>query len=488
VARTQPVLLITVIPAGAPAQRLDLTDKVLSFSYEDCEAKADKLSLTVANYDLRNFDDPIWAKGNIVEATWGYVEALAPVRRCRIQKVTGFQELKIDALGIELGFNAVVRSRTFENMTRSEIVRQIAREAGYRSEELLHIEDTKVRFPHVHQGKLTDAQFIRRLAHMEGAEWYIDFDGFHFHRRHLTQQATRVLEWRVPTGDTQLEIISINVENDITGKPGAVTVKSHDPVERKGVSKRASNDTETKRGVLATYIELPGLQSDPDIISSTPPAVTPGCVPQEEVLMCAETDEQAAKRLAAARFRKTQQRAVQMKIEMVGDPNLLAKSVVELRGVGKRLSQRYYVKMVRHTIQDGYKCDLELISDGTGGHDTKSTLAKELGPIQVGGAKAKAKGKQGPPAERNGLKKPGTTPAPPVLKEKLSSDDEGPLMSFQDERARETPSDALASEDAGEDPSLSSSPEDTEGDGDDVASDDAGNDGDEGQGDDEAAE
>src|SRR5262249_25618928 len=71
-ARTEPSMFVKVQPEGSTGARVDLSAKVLSLVYEDCEGKADKLVLTVDNWDLANFDDPVWRKGNLLEVSWGY--------------------------------------------------------------------------------------------------------------------------------------------------------------------------------------------------------------------------------------------------------------------------------------------------------------------------------------------------------------------------------------------------------------------------------
>jgi hypothetical protein len=61
--------------------------------YEDAEHKADKLVLSVDNWDLANSDDPVWRKGNLLEVPWGYPGDVAPTPQVVIQKVTGAQAL-----------------------------------------------------------------------------------------------------------------------------------------------------------------------------------------------------------------------------------------------------------------------------------------------------------------------------------------------------------------------------------------------------------
>lgn len=425
--RYEPVILVSVMPEGSLASRVELSDQIVGFEYADCEDKADKLSLRVDNYDLRNFDDPVWRKGNIVDVSWGYPGVMAPTRRCRIQKVTGFLELHVEALGLEVVLNSEHRVRTFEHCSRSEVARRIAKEWGYSSPDNVHIEDTKIVRETIAQGKQTDAQFLRRLAQKEGFQWFIDFDGFHFHQRDLTQDSIRVLEWRDSDSGTPKEIITMNVENDLTAKPGTVVVKGRDPVRRRTIDVKASHETEQQRPVLAKVQEAPGTDSKP----------VPGFtnVGQNHIATGTESSEDAAKRVAAGKFRTGQQVAVKIHMEIVGDPNLLAKSVVDLRGVGKRLSQRYYVREVKHVIHGGYTCRIDLISDGSGGHSTKSNLAKGAARIQVGPG---VKGIRGKPSSE--IKQRSLDLSPELLKRLGGVDADGKAVTkFVDQRHRAPP-------------------------------------------------
>ena len=54
-------------------------------------------------------------------------------------------------------------------------------------------------------------------------------------------------------------------------------------------------------------------------------------------------------------------------MQVVGDPSLRAKEVVEVRGISTLLSGKYYVTEARHVISSsGYVVDLRLTRDGTG--------------------------------------------------------------------------------------------------------------------------
>ena len=362
--RTEPCYFVTVVPEGAGAERLDLSDRVLSFAFEDSEKKADKLVLTVDNWDLSNFDDPVWKKGNILEVSWGYPGEMAPAREVVIQKVTGFQSLNVEGQAKSVLMNKVARCRTFENAKRSDVARQIGQENGY-GPQLQDIEDTGEVLPIITQARTTDAQFLRRLADREGFEFYVDFDGLHFHQRHLGQRPVRVFRWY--TAPEVGEVLAINIENDVTAKPGAVSVRGRDPITRRDIDERGSNET-TPRESLAPVIEIVDPETGAVRIERRNAS--------EDVRPSPEASAGAARREADARYRRAQQTTVELTATVLGDPSVLAKTVVEFQGISQRLSGKYWVKEAKHKMDgSGYTIEMRCLRDGT----------SELGGVPSGG-------------------------------------------------------------------------------------------------------
>lgn len=390
----EPVFFVRVKPSEGGDARVDLSSRVTRFEYEDNENAADKLTLSVDNWDLANFDDPVWKKGNILEVSWGYPGVMAPIRTVQIREVKGFQVLQIEAHGKEVIANRVVKTRVFENTSRSAVVLKIANELGYKSDDVLHIQDTEIVHETITQSRLTDAQFIRRLAHKEGFQWFIDYDGFHFHERDVAQPAIRTYTY-YNIGHTDSNIITIDIDNDVTAKPGRVKRKGRDPLNRKDVEGEASNDTDSKRGLTSEKVEIIDPESGDSLGFRD--------IGQEDTKPTSEESDAAARREAAGRFRNVQQVAVKLNLTVRGDPTILAKTVFLLENVGKRLSQRYYIRKAVHLVENGYTVRIEAVSDGTGGHSTKSRLASGLSGIQVGPA---SKGKRAP-KDKNEDKKEG---------------------------------------------------------------------------------
>lgn len=345
---------VASIDEGGSAEPVDLTRRVLSFVFTDREGGLDKLTLTVDNKDLANFDDPLFEYGQKIRIAWGNGKAAAPVRDMVIRKVTGGRELTVEAVTKQGALlDTKKKRRRFENVRRSDVIAEIAKENGFANPD---IEETPEVFPSIAQGNLTDGQLMRKLANLEGFELYIDFDGLHWHRRRVDQAPTR--EYVYYRDEEGGEIIDFQIENDITRRPGRVTVKSRNPETKEDIEATASNADDADRDTLAGYAATLDGESGELVVKKE-------VVHETTVASNVETQEDA-EREAKGRYRRAQQGAVKMTLQMRGDPSLVAKSVIQVSGMGKRVSGKYYVKEVVHTLDgsSGYEMSVKLITDG----------------------------------------------------------------------------------------------------------------------------
>ncbi len=351
---SEPIFYVLVQPHGKSAkERVDTTDTIMSFEYEEDEKKADQLKLTIDNWDLSHFDTPLWRSGNKLIVTWGYPGKMAPSRECIIQKVEGSIVLTVTAQSKALLLNRDVKSKTYEATRRSEIVHAIAKDYGF-GDDARFIEDTETEYEHIVQARQTDAQFIKRLADAEHFEFYIDYSGLHWHPRKMGQKPLRTVEYYLPpdVGD----IIDWNVESDPFMKPTQVNVKARDP-DKKGV-------TTTATGSEAKTPRIALVAPDTGVVGGLTPVTT-----QVENKPTTETNPKQAQKEAHGAFKRSVQVAVKLSMNMVGDPLVVAKSVLSIRGISKRLSGLYYINTANHKIDSGgYKLALKVTTDATHGH------------------------------------------------------------------------------------------------------------------------
>ncbi len=338
--------------SGAP---LNLDGRVLAFAYEDSALKADQASLQLDNFDLSLFDRPELAGGAVLEVSWGYPGNMAPPRRVVVRKLKGFQTLTVEGQATSVLMNLQAKTRSWSGKRRSDVVRELAAEYGFIGEGA-DIGDTSEVLEAVHQSSETDARFLRRLAAREEFEFFVDDSGFHWRACNQAPAPMRVLTWYSDPG--RGEVMSVNVESDLVRRVGRVDVKGRDPLAKAPIAASANSDT-VPRSTLGELVEVvdpetgsTSLQQRNATVSAHPTA--------------AATPE-AAKREAEARFRAAERDTVKLSLQVVGDPTLRAKTIIEVRGISKALSGKYYVAEAKHVISaSGYVVDLKLTRDGLG--------------------------------------------------------------------------------------------------------------------------
>ena len=90
------------------------------------ERKADKVSIQLDNFDLSLFDREDLMGGATLEVSWGYPGNMAVPRRVVVKKLKGFATLTVEGQATSVLMNREAKTRSWENVTRSEVARQIA--------------------------------------------------------------------------------------------------------------------------------------------------------------------------------------------------------------------------------------------------------------------------------------------------------------------------------------------------------------------------
>lgn len=355
--RSAPGVRITLLAdekAGS-GEPLDFAGRIIGFTFEDAERKADKVSLQLDNFDLALFDREDLLGGAVLEVSWGYPGNMSVPRRVVVKKLKGFTTLTVEGQALSALMNREAKTRSWENVTRSEVARHIAEEHGYEGH-FIDIDDTEETLDVVNQTAETDARFLRRLAAREELEFYVDDGGFHFHERRQNAAPTHVFTWYADPG--RGDVLSINVESDLVRRAGRVTVRGRDPLQRATVEASATSES-ASRSTISEVIEV----VDPETGSTSLQTRNATASVQPTSV----TNAARAERESQARFRRAERETVKLSMQVVGDPTLHAKSIVEVRGISGLLSGKYYVNEVKHVISSsGYVCELKLTRDGTG--------------------------------------------------------------------------------------------------------------------------
>jgi len=391
--RSAPVISVSVLPdpKAVEGRRPAVLDgRVMSFSYEDNERKADRGSLTIWNHDMALFEaagDDILG-GDVIEVAWGYAGQMSPPRRLSVKKLTGSLTLTVEALALSAELDKVAKTRVWHNTTRSDVAIEIAREYGYEGA-WVEVDDTEEIVDTVTQAGWTDAQFLRRLARAEGFEFWVDDTGLHLHSRRLSAAPTHVLHWFDDPG--RGDVISWGIESDLVRRVGRAQVKGRDPKTKKDIDESSDQETadrSTTPGVVRSLVGETGATAQTGAISGAF-----GVFDRMQAALHPTTAKtpKAAKRQAATRIRRAEREAVKLSMTIVGDPTMRAKTMVDVRGISTMFSGLYYVASCVHRISStGYRCELKLLSD------THGRLAAKIAAEQGGKVNRQ---KQKPPDE-----------------------------------------------------------------------------------------
>lgn len=355
--RSRPGVRISVLSdehasSGTP---LDLGDRLIAFTFEDSARKADKVLLQLDNFDLMFFEREELMGGAILEVAWGYAEQMSVPRRMVVKKLKGFTTLTVEGQALSMLMNRQAKTRSWQNVTRADVVRNIAAEHGYAGS-LVDVDDTGETFDVISQAAETDARFLRRLAAREEFEFFVDGGGFHFHGRRQDAAPTHVLTWMADP--SRGDVLDIQVESNLVRRAGKVTVRGRDPLNRSTVEASATGET-TERTTLSEVVEVVDPESGQTSLQTRNATAT--------VHPTAATSAAKAERESDARFRRAERATIKLSLPVVGDPTLTAKTVIELRGASSLLSGKYYVDEVKHVVSSsGYVNQLKVTRDGTG--------------------------------------------------------------------------------------------------------------------------
>lgn len=340
----------------------DTRRRVRRLTYEDKESGPDKLSLLLDNYDFRLSDTSTFATGNVLVFQYGYVDGvMSAPRTAVITGHSGLTELTVEARGKEYLLNTIRRTRLWRNVRHSDVARELAAENGFPSDAQF-IEDSRVYHEQVTQAAMTDGQLLRDMARRNGFEFYIDTAGWHFHKRDLGQRPLRKLTYFTDPGFGDF-LKPPTIKGDVTQLPGSVTLRGIDPMTKKVIDVKADNASTQGRAGLGADVQADA--SGDKASGAAAPAVgfqpvtragamgeiqagvpTDKRVAQDHVAPTTAATPADAQKRANAVFEKKSQGALTLAGEIVGDPLFVAKSVVEIAGLG-RVSGRFYTTSVK---------------------------------------------------------------------------------------------------------------------------------------------
>lgn len=319
-----------------------LRTRMISFEFSDHERKKDQLVLRLRNDDFSLFENPYFAKGQKFAVTWGWPGAMKNPRRMIVDKIKGAENLDVVMLDTVQLFDREKVSRDWDNVTDSEVVRELAHGHGYRGQ-YLHMDETTARRDVV-QRYITDARFIARLARRNGFEFWVDASGLHWHKRRTIGEAVKTYIYRVdPAGGEIIGKPKFDV--NLTKAVSKVKVIARDPITKQIWEKYGGPD-DTEIDSIGTDDEM----GNPD---DSTQGIRANRLSRVDVRHAGTLTEQETQDEADARYRETVKGRYKMSFQAIGDGTVGAKILIAMYGVSDSWDGLYYVKECIDTIVGG---------------------------------------------------------------------------------------------------------------------------------------
>lgn len=315
---------------------------VVGLSVDDSVDVPSMFALELAGADdaggeLTWVDDPAFAVGKAIEVKMGYGDDLETLIKGEITALEPeFVTHRLPLLTVR-GYDRRHRlqrgrrTRTFVQQKDSDIVAQIAREAGLMSE----VQDSAVTHDYVVQANQTDFDFLRQRAALIQYEVGIDDKKVIFRPAPFDKGEAMTLTM----DDHLLEFYPrLSAANSVS----EVTVRWWSPKDKK--------EFEGKSQVGDELSTMSGKESGPKM-SKAAFGDAPGTMSLHPVMTQAEADQVAKARFNVAALALTSGEGA-----CLGRTDLRAGKVIRIDGVGRRFSGNYYVVSALHRYdpQRGY--------------------------------------------------------------------------------------------------------------------------------------
>jgi len=352
------VSVIAVLGGKKKSEPRFLLDRVESVEYLDSGTEeTSRITVALDNSDeILQYDPDLMGTAAVLGYTFGYVGLTFDAGQFVIKEFSGkMGELRVVAHERQRSRLSRARvARVWEACKRSDAVRSVLGAHGFIGDQL-HVDDTTDTIATITQTSETDWEFVQRLANLEGREFYLDTDGIHWEKPRRKEKPSRLLRFvKNPIGLG--EIIDYGWEKISAGIPGRIVFKGFDPLRKKAFIAEATRATVPG---LDDLVDTPGPESPAD-----GNRLAKGNTGFEVVQNLGARTVEEAKRLADSLFRECRYGAMNVKLNVVGDPTLKARTVVAVWGIGPGVDGLHWLKEANHTIGQGYETKLDLTREG----------------------------------------------------------------------------------------------------------------------------
>jgi len=236
------------------------------------------------------------------------------------------------------------RTRTFEDLSDSDVIQQVVSAYGMTAQVDV---DGPSSYRLLAQVNQSDLAFLRERAAAVDAELWIDDRTVYVQARSRRNHGTVSFTYGK-------ELVEFNVLADLSHQRTAVRVSGWDVSGKKAIDEEVSSS--------AIQAELGGLRGGSAVLEALSPHT-------ERVSLAAPLSSDEAQTLAKASFRRRARSFVRGRGTVNGSARLRVGSAIELNNIGDFFAGTYYVTMARHTfdLENGYRTIFHAERPGIGG-------------------------------------------------------------------------------------------------------------------------
>jgi phage protein D len=328
----------------------DSFDRADSFNFTMRERHPEHGRLFAGGAELQWLDSDVFQEGNEVEIHLGYAGDLHLMLRGEITAVTpsfpesGQPTLRVEGFSLYHALQRQRRREPFESATDSGIAREIAGAMGLTAE----VDETEAEHPLFSPKGANYAQILQERASRIGYEVTIKDRTLYFQQPcYLSNPSPALtLEWGRNLRSFNPRLSTHNMVTQVTVRASQTSQgRSKEPLvgEARAGDERVKMGSETGNQIAQrVFGENSVLIEDHSVASA-----------------------QEANEIALAQLEARALGFITGTGASIGDPQLRARTVIELIGLGRGFSGRYYVTSTTHSVNtSGYQTNFEVKRNG----------------------------------------------------------------------------------------------------------------------------
>lgn len=316
---------------------------MFNFSLRDRHTEPGRFA---AGRDFRWMDDDVFQEGRSVRIEIGYVGRRREMMDGRVTALAvNFPNSGIPTLNVRgtSHYGRLMRERRrmpFTKGTDSAFAEEVAREVGLESE----VDPTRVEYPYHSGAGESLHQMLTRRAQRIGYEVFVKGRTLYFKQPGYRQNPTAALslEWGRDLMSFRPSLRTHGVDTEVTVR-GTQTASGGDKTALVGTA--SAGDERVRLGART------GSQYAQERLGGSPRVYEDHNVSSQE----------EANEIALAQLERRSMGYITGRGACIGDPGLMPRKIIEIRGIGEKFSGDYYVTKVTHTVDaSGYRCDFEV--------------------------------------------------------------------------------------------------------------------------------